>query len=158
MVEVIRDRAVALPPLNGYLARDLIRRTRASLALQPLRGAPAAAQEAIEDILLRVSEIVCELPDVGAIDINPVVVTAKGAVVVDARIGVMPEPQPAVAVRPHGDPSVSGAARVPAVAGRTARPPRSAPSARRTRRSSASSSIGCRSSRASCVSCSACRT
>jgi len=99
MVEVIRDRAVALPPLNGYLARDLIRRTRASLALQPLRGAPAAAQEAIEDILLRVSEIVCELPDVGAIDINPVVVTAKGAVVVDARIGVMPEPQPAVAYR-----------------------------------------------------------
>jgi len=94
MVEVIRDRAVALPPLNSYLARDLIRRTRASLALQPLRGAPAAAQEAIEDMLLRVSEIVCELPDVGAIDINPVIVTAKGAVAVDARIGVMPTPQP----------------------------------------------------------------
>jgi acetyltransferase len=94
MVEVIRDRAVALPPLNPYLARDLIRRTRASMALQPLRGAPAAAQEAIEDMLLRVSEIVCELPDVGAIDINPVIVTARGAVVVDARIGVMPMPQP----------------------------------------------------------------
>jgi acetyltransferase len=94
MVEVIRDRAVALPPLNPYLARDLIRRTRASLALQPLRGAPAAAQDAIEDMLLRVSEIVCELPDVGAIDINPVIVTAKGAVAVDARIGVMPVPQP----------------------------------------------------------------
>ncbi|MBP7608115.1 MAG: bifunctional acetate--CoA ligase family protein/GNAT family N-acetyltransferase [Steroidobacteraceae bacterium] len=94
MVEVIRDRAVALPPLNPYLARDLIRRTRASMALQPLRGAPAAAQEAIEDMLLRVSEIVCELPDVGAIDINPVIVTARGAVAVDARIGVMPMPQP----------------------------------------------------------------
>jgi acetyltransferase len=93
MVEVIRDRAVALPPLNPYLARDLIRRTRASMALQPLRGAPAAAQEAIEDMLLRVSEIVCELPDVGAIDINPVIVTARGAVAVDARIGVMPMPQ-----------------------------------------------------------------
>ena len=93
MVEVIRDRAVALPPLNPYLARDLIRRTRASMALQPLRGAPAAAQGAIEDMLLRVSEIVCELPDVGAIDINPVIVTAKGAVAVDARIGVMPLPQ-----------------------------------------------------------------
>ena len=89
MVEVIRDRAVALPPLNPYLARDLIRRTRASLALQPLRGAPAAAQGAVEDILLRVSEIVCELPDVGAIDLNPVIVTTKGAVVVDARIGVV---------------------------------------------------------------------
>ncbi len=93
MVEVIRDRAVALPPLNPYLARDLIRRTRASLALQPLRGAPAAAPDAIEDILLRVSDIVCELPDVGAIDINPVIVTARGAIAVDARIGVMLERQ-----------------------------------------------------------------
>ena len=92
MVEVIRDRAVALPPLNPFLARDLIRRTRASLALQPLRGAPAAAQEAVEDILLRVSEIVCELPDVGSIDINPVVVTSRGAVAVDARIGVVRSP------------------------------------------------------------------
>ncbi|HET7203492.1 MAG TPA: GNAT family N-acetyltransferase [Steroidobacteraceae bacterium] len=89
MVEVIRDRAVALPPLNPFLARDLIRRTRASQALQPLRGAPAAAHEAVEDMLLRVSEIVCELPDVGPIDLNPVIVTARGAVVVDARIGVV---------------------------------------------------------------------
>jgi acetyltransferase len=92
MVEVIRDRAVALPPLNQYLARDLIRRTRASLALQPLRGAPAAAQAAVEDVLLRVSDLVSELPDVGAIDINPLVVTARGAVAVDARVGVMRQP------------------------------------------------------------------
>jgi acetyltransferase len=99
MVEVIRDRAVALPPLNPYLARDLIRRTRASLALQPLRGAPAAAREAVEDVLLRVSEIVCELPDVGAIDLNPVIVTAKGAVVVDARIGVVRSPPGALPYR-----------------------------------------------------------
>jgi acetyltransferase len=93
MVEIIRDRAVALPPLNRYLARDLIRRTRASLALQPLRGAPAAAQDAIEDVLLRVSDLVCELPDVGAIDINPLVVTASGAIAVDARVGIAREPQ-----------------------------------------------------------------
>jgi acetyltransferase len=93
MVEVIRDRAVALPPLNQYLARDLIRRTRASLALQPLRGAPAAAQVAVEDVLLRVSDLVSELPDVGAIDINPLVVTARGAVAVDARVGVVSQPR-----------------------------------------------------------------
>ncbi len=99
MVEVIRDRAVALPPLNPFLARDLIRRTRASLALQPLRGAPAAAQEVVEDVLLRVSEIVCELPDVGSIDINPLVVTAKGAVAVDARIGVQRSPPAALPYR-----------------------------------------------------------
>ncbi|HEX9207037.1 MAG TPA: GNAT family N-acetyltransferase [Steroidobacteraceae bacterium] len=99
MVEVIRDRAVALPPLNPFLARDLIRRTRASLALQPLRGAPAAAQEVVEDVLLRVSEIVCELPGVGSIDINPLVVTAKGAVAVDARIGVQRSPSTALPYR-----------------------------------------------------------
>jgi acetyltransferase len=99
LVEVVRDRAVALPPLNPYLARDLIRRTRASLALQPLRGAPAAAASAVEDILLRVSEIVCELPDVGSIDLNPVVVTAQGAVVVDARVGVIHTPPAALPYR-----------------------------------------------------------
>jgi acetyltransferase len=90
LVEVIRDRAVALPPLNQFLVRDLIRRTRAGQALQPLRGAPAADEEAVEEILLRVSEIVCELPCVGAMDLNPLIVTELGAVVVDARIGVVP--------------------------------------------------------------------
>jgi acetyltransferase len=42
----------------------------------------------VEEILLRVSELVCEMPDIGAIDLNPVVVTDEGAVVMDARIGV----------------------------------------------------------------------
>ena len=88
LVEVIRDRAVALPPLNAYLVRDLIRRTRAGQALQPLRGMPAANEPAVEEILLRVSELVCEMPDIGAIDLNPVVVTDEGAMVMDARIGV----------------------------------------------------------------------
>jgi acetyltransferase len=88
LVEVIRDRAVALPPLNQFLARDLVRRTRAAQALGPLRGAPAADEAAIEEMLLRVSEIVCELPEVGAMDLNPVVVTESGAVVLDARLGV----------------------------------------------------------------------
>jgi acetyltransferase len=92
-VEVIRDRAVALPPLNHFLVRELIRRTRAGQALQPLRGAPAADEAAVEEILLRVSEIVCELPCVGAMDVNPLIVTERGAVVVDARIGVLP-PRP----------------------------------------------------------------
>jgi acetyltransferase len=106
MVEVVRDRAVALPPLNLFLARDLIRRTRASIALQPLRGMPAADEEAVENILLRVSELVCEMPDIGAIDLNPVIVTERGAVVVDARIGVQRSPPTAlpydhVAIHPY---------------------------------------------------------
>ena len=106
LVEVVRDRAVALPPLNTFLARDLIGRTRASIALQPLRGAPAADQDAVENILLRVSELVCEMQDIGAIDLNPVIVTEQGAVVVDARLGVLRSPPAAlpyahVAIHPY---------------------------------------------------------
>ncbi|HVN43170.1 MAG TPA: GNAT family N-acetyltransferase [Steroidobacteraceae bacterium] len=88
MVEVIRDRAVALPPLNRFLVEDLIRRTRAGLALQPLRGAPAADAAAVEEILLRISELVCEVPSITAMDLNPVVVSAEGALVLDARLGI----------------------------------------------------------------------
>ncbi len=106
LVEVVRDRAIALPPLNTFLARDLIGRTRASIALQPLRGAPAADQDAVENILLRVSELVCEMQDIGAIDLNPVIVTEQGAVVVDARLGVLRSPPAAlpyahVAIHPY---------------------------------------------------------
>jgi acetyltransferase len=99
-VEVIRDRSVALPPLNHFLVRELIRRTRGGLAMKPLRGAPAADEEAVEEILLRVSEIVCELPTVGAMDLNPLIVTDRGAVVVDARIGVV-APRPAALPYDH---------------------------------------------------------
>jgi acetyltransferase len=88
MVEVIKDRAVALPPLNRFLARDLVRRTRAGDALRPLGGAPAADAAAVEDLLLRVSEIACELPQIEEMDLNPVVASESGAVVVDARIRV----------------------------------------------------------------------
>jgi acetyltransferase len=48
--------------------------------------------EAVEAILLRVSELVCEMPDIGTLDLNPVIVTEKGAVVVDARLGVRRSP------------------------------------------------------------------
>jgi acetyltransferase len=89
LVEVVRDRAVALPPLNSFLVQELIRRTRAGIALQPLRGAPAADEAAVESMLLRVSELICEMPDIGALDLNPVIVTEEGAVVVDARLAVL---------------------------------------------------------------------
>jgi acetyltransferase len=98
LVEVICDRAVALPPLNAFLAGDLVRRTRASAAMQPLRGAPAADEEAVVDILLRVSDVVCELPNVAAMDLNPVIVTDSGAVVLDARIGIVSR---AASARPY---------------------------------------------------------
>lgn len=88
MVELIGDRAMELPPLNQFLARRLIERSRVAQTLGAWRGADAADVEALERILLRVSEMVCELPQLREMDINPVIVDASGAVAVDARIVV----------------------------------------------------------------------
>ena len=86
MIELIADRAIELPPLNQFLAQRLIDRVRSAETLGVWRGAPAADREALEHILLRVSEMVCALPQLREMDINPVIVDATGALVVDARI------------------------------------------------------------------------
>lgn len=88
LVEVLRDSAVALAPLNAFLARHLIDRTRASRLLAPLRGAPAIRRETVEDVLLRVSEMACELPGIIEMDLNPLIADPEGVVAVDARIVV----------------------------------------------------------------------
>jgi len=85
-VEVQRDRAVALPPLNGFIARNLIESTRISKLLGNFRNLPAANLNALVQILLRVSEIACELPAIQELDINPVVVDDKSVIALDARI------------------------------------------------------------------------
>ena len=87
-VEVLRDRAVALPPLNSYVARDLMRRTRVFALLQAFRNLPAANLDALEQVLLRISELVCELPEIQELDINPLIVDEQGALAVDARISI----------------------------------------------------------------------
>ena len=86
MIELIDDRAVELPPLNQFLAQRLIGRARVTKTLGPWRGAPAADRQALEPILLRVSEMVCELPQLQEMDINPLIVDDQGAVAVDARV------------------------------------------------------------------------
>ncbi|MDB5928642.1 MAG: GCN5-related N-acetyltransferase [Polaromonas sp.] len=95
MIELIDDRAMELPPLNQFLARHLISRSRVAETLGEWRGAPAADREALERILLRVSEMVCELPQLREMDINPIIVDASGAVAVDARIVIDHSPQSA---------------------------------------------------------------
>lgn len=87
-VEVHRDRAVALPPLNAFLAGELIRGTRVAKMLGPFRRMPPANMDALESVLLRLSEMVCELPSIAELDINPLIVDENGAIVVDARIVV----------------------------------------------------------------------
>jgi acetyltransferase len=87
-VEVHADRAVALPPLNAMLVDDLVSRTRASRLLAAFRRMPPADRAALEQVLLRVSEMVCELPEIREADINPLLVDESGAIALDARIVV----------------------------------------------------------------------
>jgi acetyltransferase len=86
MIELIDDRAMELPPLNQFLARRLIERSRVAETLDEWRGASAVDMDALEHVLLRVSEMVCELPQLREMDINPIIVDESCAVAVDARI------------------------------------------------------------------------
>ena len=88
MIELMNDRAMELPPLNQFLARRLIERARVADTLGDWRGATPVDREALEQVLLRVSEMVCELPQLREMDINPIIVDESGAVAVDARIVV----------------------------------------------------------------------
>jgi acetyltransferase len=92
MIELINDRAMELPPLNQFLARSLIARSRVAETLGEWRGASSVNREALEQVLLRVSEMVCELPQLREMDINPIIVDASGALAVDARIVIESTP------------------------------------------------------------------
>ena len=93
MIELINDRAMELPPLNQFLARRLIERSRVAETFGEWRGASAVDMDALEQVLLRVSEMVCELPQLREMDINPIIVDESGAVAVDARIVIDNAPQ-----------------------------------------------------------------
>ena len=86
MIELIDDQAMELPPLNQFLARRLIERARVAETLQHWRGAPPVDMDKLEQVLLRVSEMVCALPQLREMDINPIIVDEEGAIAVDARI------------------------------------------------------------------------
>ncbi len=87
-IELLDDRAMELPPLNQFLAQGLIERARVAETLGAWRGAEAVDLASLEHVLLRVSEMVCELPQLHEMDINPIIVDEHGAVAVDARIVV----------------------------------------------------------------------
>ncbi|NWG31363.1 MAG: GNAT family N-acetyltransferase [Rhodocyclaceae bacterium] len=82
------QRAVALPPLNKFLVDDMLASTRIAARLGAYRNMPPVNMEALEAVLLRVSEMVCELPWISEMDINPLIVDEYGAVAVDARIAI----------------------------------------------------------------------
>jgi acetyltransferase len=87
-VEIIRDRAVALPPLNMNLARELVSHTRVSRMLAGYRDRTAADMDAICLSLLQVSQLVSDLPEILEVDINPLFADHQGVLALDARIRV----------------------------------------------------------------------
>ncbi len=87
-VEVMDDNAVALPPLNVLLARDMISRTRVAKLLAGYRNRPPADMDAIIHVLMQVSQMVAEIPELVELDINPLLADSAGAIVLDARVRV----------------------------------------------------------------------
>lgn len=92
MIELISDRSMEMPPLNQFLARRMVQRARVAATLGEWRGAPAIDRDALEQVLLRVSEMVCELPQLREMDINPIILDESGALAVDARIVIQSSP------------------------------------------------------------------
>jgi acetyltransferase len=90
-VEVVADKAVALPPLNAPLAKDLIARTRIARLLAGYRDRRPADTDAIVDTLLALQDIAIDLPEVKELDINPLLADARGVMALDARIRIEPD-------------------------------------------------------------------
>jgi acetyltransferase len=105
-VEVIDDKALALPPLDLKLAHDLIFRTRISKVLAGYRNVPAADLEAIALMLVKVAQLAADFAEIRGLDINPLLADHDGVIAVDARVAVKPAERPAAtnprfAVRPY---------------------------------------------------------
>ena len=110
LVEVMQDRAIALPPLNTTLARRMMEQTRIYKALQGVRGRTASDLAALETLLVRFSRLVVEQPWIQEIDINPLLVRSADApaplLALDARMVLHPastrlEDLPKLAIRPY---------------------------------------------------------
>ena len=106
LVEVFKDRALALPPLNTTLARRMMEQTRIYKALEGVRGRKPVDLAALEQLLVRFSRLVVEQPWIKEIDINPLLATPERLVALDARIvvhgpAVRADELPKPAIRPY---------------------------------------------------------
>ena len=105
--EIIHDTAVALPPLDRELARDLMSQTRIFRLLEGYRDRRPADLVAIADALTRLSQLVVDCPAITELDINPLLADETGVVALDARISIEPSevemegPNPRLAIRPY---------------------------------------------------------
>ncbi len=98
LVEVWCDRAIGLPPLNATLAKRLMERTHIYAALNGGAGRPQADLDALEKLLIRFSQLVAEQPLIKEIDVNPLLASPRGVIVLDARMILAEPDQPAASL------------------------------------------------------------
>ncbi|NEN92767.1 MAG: bifunctional acetate--CoA ligase family protein/GNAT family N-acetyltransferase [Okeania sp. SIO3H1] len=106
LVEVFKDRAIALPPLNTTLARRMIEQTKIYQALKGVRGRKAVDMAALEKLMVKFSQLVVEQPWIKEIDINPLLASSERLIALDARVvlhdkSVGVEQLPSPAIRPY---------------------------------------------------------
>src|SRR5262249_3564599 len=108
-VEVIGDKALALPPLDVALARDLIGRTRVSGELKAYRNVPAADVDGVPRLLVKLAQLAADPPEPSELDLKPVLAEENGFIAVGARMAVAPlaaerrgpSGHPRFAIRPY---------------------------------------------------------
>lgn len=108
-VEVINDKALALPPLDPQLAEDLIERTRVSRILRGYRDIAPANREAVALVLVKLAQLASDVPEIREVDLNPLLADEAGVIVLDARVAVAAEAdlvqrhsgQSRLAIRPY---------------------------------------------------------
>jgi len=106
LVEVFKDRALALPPLNTTLARRMMERTKIYTALKGVRGRKPVDLAALEQLMVRFSQLVVEQRWIKEIDINPLLASPERLIALDARVVVHPlevaeAELPKLAIRPY---------------------------------------------------------
>ena len=89
-VEAVNDKALALPPLDMRLARDLIAETRIARLMAGYRDVPAVQGDAVALLLVKLSHLSADLPEIRELDLNPVLADAEGVIALDARIVIAP--------------------------------------------------------------------
>ena len=87
-VEIINDKALALPPLDLKLARELIERTRVSRLLRAYRDVPAVKPDAVAMVLVKLAQMAADIPEIRELDINPLLADETGLMAVDARVAI----------------------------------------------------------------------
>lgn len=106
LTEVLKDRAIALPPLNRLLAKRLMEKTKVYRLLQGYRDIPPADSQLLEEIIIRLAQLVTDFSEIEELDINPLFVNEKNACAIDARVLLKPSDKPAplhLVISPYPD-------------------------------------------------------